>query len=148
MNFRNASDLLKVKLNETSMPEGVAGLYLYGSVLTGSLRYESDIDIAVLFAPGIGDPKKLQLFSKLESIITSFFKEPGLDREVSILDMRGRYVSVQLLYKIVTEGVLVYERNSAQRREFENAVRRDYFDFNPLPASLRERKHGHILQKT
>jgi len=67
---------------------------------------------------------------------------------MSILDMRGRYVSVQLLYKIVTEGVLIYERDVAQRREFENAVKREYFDFGPYLVSLRERKYGHILQET
>lgn len=134
-------------LEEISMPEGITAIYIYGSILKGKLRSDSDIDIAMLPSYGINNLEKLQLISKIESIFTSFFKSMGHNREVSVLDMRGRYVSLQLLYKIITEGMPVYEKDVLQRLEFENAIKREYFDFKPYLMHLRERKYGDLLQK-
>ncbi len=77
------------------------------------------------------DFEKLQLISKVGAIITSVIKSIGIDREVSVLDMRGRYVSLQLLYKIITKGALIHDSDPLQRADFENAVKREYFDFEP-----------------
>ncbi|MEW6570751.1 MAG: nucleotidyltransferase domain-containing protein [Nitrospirota bacterium] len=138
---------MESKLKELSVPDGIAAIYVYGSIVQGRLRNESDIDIAILPSFEINDFEKLQLISKVAAIISSALKIMDIDREVSVLDMRGRYVSLTLLYKIITEGALIYDRDTAQRIDFENAVKRDYFDFVPYLLYLRKRKYGDLYQK-
>lgn len=147
MNSENMVKSLRSKLSEISIPGKIAAIYVYGSILKGRLRKDSDVDIAFLPCHDIDDLEKLELVSIIEGYFTAFLKDIGLDREVSILDMRGRYVSVQLLYKVVTEGILLYEDDPSQRFEFENTVKREYFDFKPYLTYLRKRKYGDILQK-
>jgi len=43
-----AKKLDHLKEMGNSMPEGVVAIYLFGSSITGRLRAESDIDIAIL----------------------------------------------------------------------------------------------------
>lgn len=147
MKSRHMTELLISKMKEIPMPESIAAMYVYGSIVPGRLRNDSDIDIAILPSFETNDFEKLQLISKVAAIITSALKTIGTDREVSVLDMRGRYVSLQLLYKIITEGTLIYDSDSTQRIDFENAIKRDYFDFEPYLLGLRKRKYGDLYQK-
>lgn len=148
MSFRTSISLLKSRLKEIPVPERVIAIYAYGSVLKGPLRADSDVDIAILPSFDVDDFEKLRLISEIEGIVASSLKGIGLEREVSVLDMRGRYVSLSLLYKVITEGALIYESEISQRLEFENAVKREFFDFEPYLKYLRKRKYGDILQKT
>ncbi len=129
------------------MPNDIAAIYLYGSVVKGRLRADSDIDIAMLPFYDVDAFRRLELISKVEGIFTSLLREIGIEREVSILDLRDKYVSLQLQYNIITKGVLVYEKDTSERLEFENAVKREYFDFEPYLRFLREKKYGDIPQK-
>lgn len=147
MRSRNIIDLLKSKIKEIPVPYRIAAIYVYGSGVQGRLRNDSDIDIAMLPSFETNDFEKLQLISKVDAIITSAIKSIGIDREVSVLDMRGRYVSLQLLYKIITEGALIHDSDPLQRTDFENAVKREYFDFEPYISYLRKRKYGDLYQK-
>lgn len=130
-----------------SIPEGIGAIYLYGSTITGRLREESDIDIAILPLHSIADEEKLVLIAKIEGLVSKMLKEKSILREVSIVDLRGRFIPLTLQYKIVTEGILLYERNTVERVEFENALKRDYFDFIPYLEYLRERKYGNLRSK-
>jgi predicted nucleotidyltransferase len=130
-----------------SIPEGIVAIYLYGSTITGKLRAESDIDIAILPLHNIADEEKLVLIAKIEGVFTKMLKGKGILREVSIVDLRGRFIPLTLQYKILTEGILLYERNAIERVEFENALKREYFDFIPYLEYLRERKYGNLRSK-
>ena len=66
-------------------------------------------------------------------------------REISILDLRGKFVPLTLQYKVITEGILLYEKDTWERIEFENTVKGEYFDFRPFLQHLRKKKYGHIL---
>jgi predicted nucleotidyltransferase len=131
----------------SSIPEGIVAIYLYGSMITGRVREESDIDIAILPLHNIADEEKLVLIAKIEGIVSKMLKEKGILREVSIVDLRGRFIPLTLQYKIVTEGIRLYERNAAERVEFENALKREYFDFIPYLEYLQERKYGNLRSK-
>jgi hypothetical protein len=61
--------------------------------------------------------------------------------------MRGKYVSLQLLYTIITEGKLLYESAHKERIYFEHALKREYFDFIPYLLLLRKRKYGDLYKK-
>ena len=138
---------LKSKNLAAFMPEGITAIYLYGSSISGRLREESDIDIAILPLHDTTGEERLVLIAKIEAIVSKILKENGISREVSIADLRGRFIPITLQYRIVTEGILLYERDRVERFEFENAVKREYFDFIPYLEYLREKKYGHIHPK-
>ena len=52
-----------------------------------------------------------------------------------------------LQYKIITEGILLYEKDVIERIEFESAVRGEYFDFAPYLNILIKRKYGNLHKK-
>jgi len=130
-----------------SVPKEIIAIYLYGSSVTGKLRKESDIDIALLPSYKTTEEKRLITIAQLEGVIEKLLREMGISREISVLDLREKYVSVSLQYKVITEGILIYEKDALERLEFENTVKREYFDFVPYLGFLRKRKDGHLLQK-
>ncbi len=130
-----------------SLPEGLVAIYLYGSSMTGRLRVESDIDIAILPSYQTSGDERLILISKVESIIAKLLGEKGIRREISIVNLRDKFLSLTLQYKIITEGLLLYEKEPTERVEFENAVKREYFDFAPYLSQLRKRKYGDLYSK-
>lgn len=141
------ANILTSRLNQYLVPEGIVAIYLYGSAIKGELREDSDIDLAILPSYDFNDMERLELISKVEGAVTSILRESGMKYEISVVDMRGRYTSLMLQYKIVTEGIRVYEADPVQRIEFENALKGEYFDFQPYISSLRRKKYGGILQK-
>ncbi len=138
---------LKSNLSTLTIPVDVKAIYLYGSMVSGRIRKDSDLDVAILLSHKLNHFRRLELISKIESIFTSCLVESGLKQEVSVLDLRGKYVSFQLQYRVLTEGILVFERDPSQRLEFENAVKREYFDFLPFLKFLRKAKYGNLSQK-
>lgn len=147
MKFLNINELLKSKMKEIPMPDRIVAIYVYGSIIHDKLRNDSDVDIAMLPSFETKDLERLQLISKVQAIILKAFKSIGIDREVSVLDLRGKYVSLQLLYSVVTKGILIYEINPIERIDFENAVKREYYDFIPYLIYLRKKKYGDLYKK-
>jgi predicted nucleotidyltransferase len=140
-------DLFIAKIKEKPMPNEIVAIYVYGSFVQGKLRDDSDVDIAVLPSFETNDFDRLQLISKTAAIVASVLNSIGIHKEVSILDMRGKYVSLQLLYKIITEGIMIYQSSLTERIYFEQTVKREYFDFIPYVISLRKRKYGDLYKK-
>lgn len=107
------------------IPE-VAAVYAYGSRISGRPLPVSDLDLALVLS---GDRRPADpLFAERVAgrIATSW--PGGPDPDVHLADdlplpVRGR---------VVTQGVLVFERDPGRRVEFETATRRLYFDFLPL----------------
>jgi predicted nucleotidyltransferase len=139
--------LMNLKETGFSMPERLVAIYLYGSSMTGRLRVESDIDIAILPSYQTSGGERLILISKVESIIAKLLGEKGIRREISIVNLRDKFLSLTLQYKIITEGLLLYEKEPMERLEFENAVKREYFDFAPYLSLFRKRKYGDLHSK-
>jgi len=147
MSSKNIIRMLKLKKKTSLIPEKVTAIYIYGSSLTGRLREESDIDVAILPAHESTGEERLGLIAKIEGIVGQLLSKAGVSREVSVADLRGKFIPLTLQYKIVTEGMLIYERDVIERAEFENAIKREYFDFVPYLHFLREKKYGHLHSK-
>ena len=147
MKIANLVQKLKSKNFSAFIPEGITAIYLYGSSISGRLREESDIDIAILPLHDTTGEERLVLIAKIEAIVSKILKEEGISKEVSIADLRGRFIPITLQYKIVTEGTLLYEKDAIERSEFENAVKREFFDFIPYLEYLREKKYGYLRSK-
>jgi predicted nucleotidyltransferase len=142
-----AEILNKLKEMKTPLPEKLVAIYLYGSSIAGRLRVESDIDIAILPSYQTTEEQRLILISQVEGVIAKLLKDKGIRREISIVNLRDKFLSLSLQYKIVTEGLLLYEKGAMERLEFENSVKREYFDFAPYLAQLRKRKYGDLHAK-
>lgn len=147
MKSQEILDVLREELKKVAVPDGVAALYAYGSIVRDTFRNDSDIDIAMLPSHDTNDMERLRLMSQVEAIIGSALHSQGIHREISVLDMRGKYVSLQLLYNVITRGIVLYQSTSEERISFEHAVTRDYFDFVPYLLSIRKRKYGDLYKK-
>jgi len=145
--MQNIIDKIRTGVKKLRIPKGIEAIYLYGSILKNKLRKDSDVDIAILPSYETDIFERLELISRVEAIFVSLLARLGLKNEISVLDLRGKYTSFLISYIIITEGILIYEKERKQRMEFENSVKREYFDFVPYLLFLRRVKCGNLHQK-
>lgn len=143
----NIIENIKEELQKIRLPEEIVAVYLYGSILKGKLRTESDIDVAILPDYKVDEMQALELISKVESLLTKIFKSFGIFKEIGVLNMRGKFVSIELLFDIQMNGVCVYEKSIEQHLEFKNFVAREYFIFKPYLEKLRAQKYELLSKK-
>lgn len=120
----------------TGVPE-IAAVYLYGSQATGTALPISDIDLALVLSADArpDDP----LFA--ERIAVRIAEALGTSLEIDAHTVDALPLAV--LGRIVTTGILLFERDPSRRVEFETSTRRLYFDFLPfLERDAREALHG------
>lgn len=123
----------------------VAAVYLYGSLVKGLLRQDSDVDIAILPAPNISKDEVLNLISQVEDIVSRVLFKSDMKRDISIINMADRLTSVLLLFSIISQGVLIYESKKFRqyRIEFQNMVIREYYDFAPYYMNEVKKRYEH-----
>jgi len=112
------------------VPGEVVCVYLYGSVARGTTRPTSDIDLAVLYA--VPPPSTLEglgeaLSSELEQVLA---------RPVDLLVLNR--ASVDLIHRVLRDGLLVYDADPAARIRFEVQARNAYFDLLPYLRAYRQ----------
>ncbi len=139
---------LKERVKTQNFSAEIVAIYIYGSILKGRLRKESDIDVGMLPAYKVSMNDRLNLIARVEALLQSILKGYGYNNEISVLDMRGKYTSIPLLFHIITEGALIYDSNKEERINFENAVKGEYFDLKPYIDSLVKEKYEKLLKKT
>jgi hypothetical protein len=98
--------------------------YVFGSVARRTSGPSSDVDIAVLFAVS---PAPTLAGLPLE---TEAGLEQLLGRPVQVVVLNG--APVDLVHRVLRDGVLVYEADRAARVNFEVAARREYLDLLPI----------------
>lgn len=110
---------------------GIAAVYLFGSVARGTARANSDVDIGVLYESSI--PKTLlgQPFAEEADLAER------LARPVQVIVMNQ--APVDLVHRILRDGVLVLEPNRSRRIAFEVRSRNEYFDLLPILREYRKR---------
>jgi predicted nucleotidyltransferase len=121
-----ALDRLRVVLAGVLRDEpAVAAVYAYGSRISGRALPSSDLDLAFVLAPGTqGDPLFAEgLAARIASALRTAVEVDGHLATALPLPVRGR---------VVTQGMLVFERDPVVRVAFETTTRREYFDFLPL----------------
>lgn len=110
--------------------DSFAAVYLFGSVARGAARPDSDVDIGVLPAhpERFSEEHRLDLESELEHVL-------GREAQVVVLDR----VPVDLVHRVLRDGLLVSERDRGARITFEVRARNEYFDLLPLLNRYRRR---------
>ena len=114
----------------------LVAVYVFGSVARRTSRASSDVDIAVLFtappAPTLaGLP--LEIAAELEQL---------LHRPVQIVALND--APVDLVYRVLRDGVLVCEANRAGRVAFEVKRRRECLDLVPMLRRYRQAARSQI----
>lgn len=104
--------------------DGIAAAYVFGSVARGVAREDSDIDVAVLCTqtpPATLEGAGLRLASDLER---------RLGRAVDLVVLNR--APLDLVHRVLRDGILVHETDRAARVRFEVARRREYLDLKPF----------------
>jgi uncharacterized protein len=104
-------------------PRGIAAAYLYGSVARGTGCESSDVDVAVLFER---DPPRT--LDGLHGDLAQALDE-RLGRTVDLVILN--HAPVDLVHRVLRDGILVCDANRSARIRFEVRARNDYFDLEP-----------------
>jgi predicted nucleotidyltransferase len=105
-------------------PDEVVAAWVFGSVARGTAGPASDVDVALLYAH---DPP--QTYSALPLRFEGHL-EQALARRVEILVLNS--APVDLVHRVLRDGVLVLERDRSVRIAFEVRARNAYFDLLPI----------------
>jgi len=103
---------------------GILLAYLFGSRAKGDAREESDYDFAILFGRAVGVLEEVELAVEVADSLDI----PADKVDVVPLDKAG----LDLAFKVVREGELIYAQDEETRRRFETRVLIDALDFYDL----------------
>jgi len=101
--------------------------YIFGSQLRGKTGPLSDYDFAVFLSQKPSFQFKYKLKNKLVNVLNS--------EQVDLVILND--APVELKYKVIATGKIIYQKNSTIRTEFEADTLSRYFDYLPV---LREQK--------
>jgi len=123
----------KVKLEPKILRQlkklGVGIVYLFGSQTEGTATFKSDFDIGIVFTnPKKNFQNRIKLHSKLfdifcEVLPVTFKNEP----DISFL----QFTSSLLAFEATNYGKVIFEISPEFRANFEENIRKKYFDFKP-----------------
>lgn len=111
-------------------PRGVVAAYLFGSEARGESGPGSDLDVAVLLET---EPERTLEGLRLD---LRDALERELVRSVDLVVLNR--APVDLVHRVLRDGRLVLDRDSAVRVEFEVRARNEYFDLLPILREYRE----------
>jgi uncharacterized protein len=113
---------------------GIVCAYVYGSMARGEAGGASDVDVAVLYAQeplptldGLG----LELSYTLEKLL-------GKPIDLAVLNC----APLDLIHRVLRDGVLVYDSDPSSRIRFEVQARSAYFDLLPYLRQYRRATPG------
>ena len=101
----------------------VLAVYLYGSQATGAAKKDSDIDLAILFDEK-KDPDTFALRGQLDIELESL-----LSTDVDIQSLGDCRVS--FVHRVLSEGKLLYKKESIDLTDFQVRTVQNYFDLKP-----------------
>ncbi|OPY22555.1 MAG: Nucleotidyltransferase domain protein [Methanobacterium sp. PtaU1.Bin097] len=115
-------ELLRKVTEKLEKDKRVIFAYLYGSAAQGTMREDSDVDIAVF----LENPKQDPL---LEADI-SLELEQTLDRSVDVRIIN--HAPTIFTNQVLKEGILLFSRDEPLRINFEVRNINEYLDFLPI----------------
>ena len=113
-------DLLKILRREVAKTPGVELALLFGSAATGTLRPDSDVDVAVLLDRDWPLAAELALQARLSR---------SVGREIDLI--RIDHASTLLKWHMAREAVLIYAERPQCYSRFRSQAALEYMDFAP-----------------
>ena len=104
-------------------------VYLFGSQVSGETGPLSDVDLAVLLVHGEPVARNRAL---LADLFSSVLQEAPID--LIILNQ----APIELAYAVIAQGIIHYQRDLAERVEFEADVLSRYGDYLPFLRAQRQ----------
>jgi len=104
---------------------GIAAAWLFGSAARGSMRPDSDVDIAVLFATGLPEAERERLLVDLSSRLETMTAPHRL--EVVALEDQG----VVFIHRALQDGRRIVVNDEERRVDFESDALVQYLDWKP-----------------
>lgn len=95
---------IKPAIERVAEKHQLLAVVLFGSQATGAIHQKSDIDIAVLGRDQIAFDEKIK--------ISSEFSEVFKREDVEVVDIDPNSASPTLMYAVVRDGQLLYEREA------------------------------------
>ena len=127
-------------LEQTFERRGVVLAYLYGSQARDDAGPLSDVDVAVLFEPGVPESERFRRVLHLIGELGSVF---GRD-DVYVVDLAD--ASPLLRHRVYYDGVVLTCPDDAVRVRFATEALRDYVDTEPLRRIKRHYVLGHFTR--
>src|ERR671936_592313 len=104
----------------------VQAAYVFGSTVTGRLRPDSDIDIAVLLSPRVTPARYFKYRLDLMADLSSALRRSDVD--VVVLNE----ATPLLAHRVLSHGKLVFERSASARVRFQVRTASRYLDMIPM----------------
>ncbi|MFO7835080.1 MAG: nucleotidyltransferase domain-containing protein [Candidatus Thorarchaeota archaeon] len=124
-------------IKELVQDDSVIACYLYGSYARGEETPLSDLDFAILWEEeGSLEARKRNLLRLSQKLSRRF----NLDVDVRSLNE----ASLELQYRVVCEGKVVFCNDKSRRLEFEDRVVMEFLDFKPMIAVYNQYMHKRI----
>lgn len=120
--------------------EEVVVAYLFGSRARRDFKEESDVDFAILLSRSFKDPYDLvRLIGELAIALNVE------DEKINLIVLND--ADLELAYKVISEGKVIFERDIEKRVDFEVRTLKLYMDFKPVldqmrKSLIREYTHG------
>jgi len=120
--------------------EEVLVAYLFGSRARGDFNEGSDMDFAILLSRSFKDSYD---FVRLIGELATALKVG--DEKINLVVLND--ADLELAYKVISEGSVIFERDVEKRVDFEVRVLKSYLDFKPVlnqmrRSLIREYTHG------
>lgn len=105
--------------------EEVGIAYLFGSRARGDSSEDSDADFAIMLLKEFSDP--YDLFRLIQDLAEAMEIE---DRRIDLIILNDAHL--ELRYRVLSEGIIVFERDAEKRIDFEIKTLKGYLDFKPF----------------
>lgn len=133
MDIARASSGLREYFEAHSL--GVICAYIFGSIARGTARAGSDVDVAVLLER---DPPPTLAGS---AVSLGGELEHHIGHRVDLVFLNR--ASVDLVHRVLRDGVLVFDPRPRERIRFEVRARNAYFDLKPILDRYRRATRAH-----
>lgn len=112
------------KLKEVAEKYGLADVYLFGSQISGFVREDSDLDVAVRFENGLPkEEERGKLYGNIFSDLSFCFDNYKIDL------VFADEVLLHFQFKIINDGQLIYSVDMEKSLNFQEKVFNYYRDY-------------------
>jgi len=116
----------------------IVAVYVYGSIISGIYRKDSDLDIGILLDDAFPEeplyPARLAREIKIRG---------NIDRPVDVQILN--HCSLRFLHQVLRNGELILSRDEGKRVEFESTALCRYIDFKPFYQEYDEERRRRLL---